>query len=117
MSCNCSGNCNGCSGCRGSLFMSAEEIVFLEEMAQVPFFPIARKVDSDDFICPDKSGMEETIILLEKKGLISLDYDKPLNGYDYRDCKGYPVRGSGALTARGIQILELVQIQGVEDTF
>lgn len=117
MGCSCSGNCAGCSGCGGSLFLNAEEIGFLEKMAQIPFFPVARRMDSDEFMCTDNPGMENTVILLEKKGLLSLDYDKPLRGYDYSHCKGYPVKGSAALTDRGIRTLELIQIQGVEETF
>ena len=48
---------------------------------------------------------------MEKKGLISLDYDQPLRGCDYG---AYPVRGSFALTQRGQRVLELTEIQGVE---
>ena len=52
--------------------------------------------------------------VLEKKGLISVDYDKPLGGFDgYGD---YPVKGSMALTQRGQQVLELLEYQGVVDS-
>ena len=52
--------------------------------------------------------------LLEQKGLISIDYDQPLKGFDMSTYQGYPVHGSFALTARGQKALELLEIQGVE---
>ena len=51
------------------------------------------------------------LLCLEKKGLISLDYDQPLGGCDYG---AYPLRGSFALTARGQRVLELLEIQGIQ---
>lgn len=50
---------------------------------------------------------------LERKGLISLDYDQPLPGVDMSAYAGYPVHGSMALTARGQTILEMLEIQGI----
>jgi len=52
------------------------------------------------------------LTLLEKKGLVAMDYTQPLSGCDYGD---FPLRGSMALTARGQQVLELVEIQGVQE--
>ena len=66
-------------------------------------------------IYPEKDGPENMSLILqvlEKKGLISLDYDKPLAGFDgYGD---YTVKGSMALTQRGQQVLELMDYQGVQ---
>ena len=50
---------------------------------------------------------------LEKKGLISLDYDKPLRGYEEAAYAAYPIRGSMALTERGQKVLELMEYQGI----
>ena len=50
---------------------------------------------------------------LEKKGLISLDYDKPLKDYHTPAYDASPVRGSMALTKRGQDVLELMEYQGV----
>lgn len=114
--CNgCSGGC--CSGC-GSLTLGPDEVAILRKLGQIPFWPVARKADDMTPIYrEDGAYSEETysilLTLLEKKGLISLDYDKPLSGFDmtaYRDC---PVWGSLALTARGQQVLESLDIQGV----
>jgi hypothetical protein len=52
---------------------------------------------------------------LEKRGLISIDYDMPLKGA-YGDAYApYRVRGSFALTAKGQEILELLELQGIEE--
>ena len=63
------------------------------------------------------SKKEYSLILqvLEKKGLISIDYDKPLSGADMTAYKDYPVWGSMALTARGQTVLELLETQGIGD--
>ena len=111
---SCGGNCGGCSGCARELTLSEGEIDFLRRLGQIAFLPVARQLGDLTPICPEKDGPEDLSLileLLEKKGLISLDYDKPLAGFDgYGD---YPVKGSMALTQRGQQVLELMEYQGV----
>ena len=113
---NCNGNCSGCSGCARELVLTPEELSFLNTLGQIPFLPVARTMGDLTPIYleegPERSG-EYSLILqcLEKKGLISLDYDKPINapGYD-----AYPIRGSIALTERGHRVLELLEYQGIQ---
>jgi hypothetical protein len=50
---------------------------------------------------------------LEKKQLISIDYNCPLFGADMSAYEGYPVHGSMALTGRGQAVLDLLDKQGV----
>ena len=50
---------------------------------------------------------------LEKKGLISLDYDKPLRGFSDEAYAAYPIRGSMGLTERGWDVLEMLEYQGI----
>ena len=110
----CSGNCGGCSGCARELTLSEGEITFLRRLGEVAFLPVARQLGDLTPIFPETDGVENMSLILEvleKKGLISLDYDKPLAGFDgYGD---YPVKGSMALTQRGQQVLELMEYQGV----
>ena len=107
----CSGNCGSCSGCARELVLTEAEIAFLEELAQIPFLPVARYMGEDKPAFPEKDTPEMTLLLqcLEKKGLISLDYHLPLRGCDYGP---YPIRGSLALTERGQKVLELLEVQG-----
>ena len=82
----CSGGCPGCGGCDRSLSLTAEEQQDLNSLV---------------------------LQCLEKKNLVSLDYDQPLKGFRepwYLRC---PVKGSVALTNRGQQVLETLDYQGL----
>ena len=116
--CNsCGGNCGQCGGCANTLTVTKEQIDMLQTFGQIPFLPAARKADDMTPIYLEESGMDFSLILacLEKKGLIDIDYCAPLSGFDYSAYKGYPVHGSMALTARGQQVLELLELQGAEE--
>ncbi len=113
---HCSGNCAGCSGCGRELVLSQGEISLLQELSQFAFLPVARQMGEETPIDPEAKDRQERSLLLqllEKKGLISLDYDKPMAGVDYGS---YPIRGSMALTRRGQQVLELMEYQGITNT-
>lgn len=111
---NCGGNCSGCSGCAGTLELTGPELGVLAELGEIPFLPVAREAGAEAPVRPGEESEEMSLALqcLEKKGLISLDYDQPLRGCDYG---GYPVRGSFALTARGQRVLELLEVQGIQE--
>lgn len=115
----CGGSCGSCGGCGNSLELTAAEIKILEMLAQIPFMPIARRADDVTPVFLEEtehSVTEYGLILqcLEKKGLISLDFDKPLRGFDDSAYAAYPIRGSMALTARGQTVIDLLEKQGVE---
>lgn len=118
----CKGSCGGCCGSCGScgaMELAREEITLLERLAQIPFWPVARRGDSMEPHCFEENSMSPercslALQCLEKRGLISIDYDKPLSGAYGPDYEPYPVKGSFALTARGQQVVELLEIQGIE---
>lgn len=117
MSCgSCSGNCGGCGR---ELTLSEGEIRMLEELGQIPFLPIARRMDDETPVYLESGGdlaeMSLILQLLEKKGLVSLDFDQPLKDADLARYAGYPIRGSMALTARGQAVLDMIQIQGIQE--
>ncbi len=90
----------------------------LTRFAEVPFLPVARRKDSRSPIFledADKTAEEYGVILysLNRKGLISLDYNVPLSNFDYSSYTAYPIHGSMALTARGQAAVDLIEIQGV----
>ena len=123
-------NSHSCSGCRSSscscgscghaseLVMTEPELEFLQELAQIPFLPVARKMGD---LTPvylengEEAAEQMSLVLqcLEKQGLISLDYSRPLLGFDDRAYSAYPIRGSMALTERGQKVLELLELQGI----
>ena len=83
---SCSGNCENCGQCAGSLVLTPAEIMLLEKLGQIPFLPVARTAQSADPIYLEDSEhppeqYTKLLILLEKKGLISLDFDIPLKGF------------------------------------
>lgn len=112
----CNGNCGACSGCARELVLTGKEIDFLNILGQYAFLPVARTMGDLTPIYLEEGDREEMSLLLqclEKKGLISLDYDKPLAGFDEAAYAAYPVRGSMALTERGQKVLELMEYQGI----
>ena len=115
---NCGSCCGNCGGCGGAMELSAGEIRMLLKLAQIPFLPVARKMSDDVPVYledTDESTETYSLILrcLEKRGLISIDYDMPLAGFDDAAYAAYPIRGSFALTARGQQAVELLEVQGL----
>jgi len=114
---SCNGNCGTCSGCAKELVLTQREIDFLQELGQVAFLPVARSMGDLTPVYLEEGDREEMSLLLqllEKKGLISLDFDKPLKGFDMSAYAAWPIRGSMALTERGQKVLELMEYQGVE---
>ena len=113
---NCSGNCGSCSGCAKELVLTEQEVTFLNTLAQYAFLPVARTMGDLTPVYLEEGDREEMSLLLqvlEKKGLVSLDFDKPLRGFDDSAYAAYPIRGSMALTERGQKVLELLEYQGI----
>lgn len=120
MGMGCSGNCGSCGGCAKQLLLTDGEITFLNTLGQIPFLPVARRADNmtpvylEDTTC---SKEQYSLILqaLETKGLIDLDYGKPLKGFDMAAYKGYPVHGTIALTQRGQLVVDMLDKQGIAE--
>lgn len=115
---SCDRSCGSCGGCARELTLTQGELQMLEKLAQIPFLPIARKIDDatpiyleDDDFPPEEYSL--ILQLLEKKSLISLDFDKPLK--NHTPSPAYPIHGSMALTARGQSVIELLELQGMQD--
>jgi len=112
----CGGNCAACSGCARELTLTQPELDFLNTLAQYAFLPVARSLGDLTPVYLEEGDPEEMSLLLqvlEKKGLISLDFDKPLRGFNEAAYAAYPIRGSMALTERGQKVLELLEYQGI----
>ncbi len=117
--CNgCCGNCGSCGAAGGCMELTMGEIEMLQTLAQIPFLPVARKLGEDIPVYledAEKTQEEYSLILqcLEKRGLISIDYDKPLKSTYAAAYDAYTIRGSFALTERGQQVVELLELQGI----
>ena len=115
---NCGSCCGNCGGCSSSMELAPGEIRMLEKLGQIPFLPVARKMSDDIPVYledQEETPADYSLILqcLEKRGLISIDYDLPLSGFDDAAYAAYPIRGSFALTHRGQLVLELLEYQGI----
>ena len=115
----CKGNCASCGGCSSCLELTEGEISIIESLGQYSFLPVARKaadmtpmyLEEHTYATEDYSMI---LLCLEKKGLIRIDYDKPLSGADMSAYANYPVHGSFALTERGYTVLNLLETQGIQ---
>lgn len=110
---HCQGNCECCGGCGRSLEVTQQELDCLRSFAQAPFQPVGRSFGDPAPICPEGAEGSVVLQLLEKKGLISLDYDQPLAGCTWAEYSRLPIRGSAALTARGQETLDWIEYLGL----
>lgn len=107
-----------CGGC-GGLELTAGELEMLAALGQIPFLPVARRADGEEPVYLEDTAYSREeyaaiLMSLQRKGLISLDFDRKLAGFDDAAYAAYPVRGSMALTARGQAVLEQIELQGVQ---
>lgn len=116
---SCCGSCGSCHGQNDSLYLTQEELSVLHRLEELPFLPVGFNTKGRHPICLDCAGDREAVsdalTALNQKGLISLDPDIPIQGFDYAPYDPWPRWGSLALTARGQEVLELLGIQGLED--
>lgn len=117
---NCGGcsSCGGCGGCAKTLELTQGEVDFLQELATYAFLPVARKADDMTPFYPEgqKYTLEEysaILMHLERKGLISMDYGAPVGAYPEELYRKWPVHGSAALTQRGQEVVETLNITGI----
>ena len=119
MACSkCNGNCAACSGCAGTLELTEGELALISTLGQFSFLPVARRADDMTPVYLEETQYtkeEYSLILqcLEKKGLVSIDYQSPLTGADMSAYKGFSVHGRFALTQRSYTVLELLEKQGI----
>ncbi len=111
---NC-GGCGNCGNCGGCMELTETELALLNQLAQIPFLPVGRALGEDPPIFPEDPGEASTLglQLLEKRGLISIDYHTPLAGFHNEIYDALPLRGSFGLTQRGQLVVELLEIQGL----
>lgn len=110
----CGKCCGSCGSCGGNMLELTEgELNILRQLGQIPFLPVGRKADDMVPVYPEDSAL--FLQCLEKRELISIDYDAPLKGFRDPIYEACPVKGSFALTQRGQQVLELLEIQGLSE--
>ena len=116
--CGTCGSCGSCGGCARELVITEQELLFLMELGQVAFLPVARTMGdlTPVYLEEGPENREKYALLLqclEKKSLISLDFHMPLAGFDFSAYSAYPIHGSMGLTERGQKVLEMIEYQGI----
>ena len=113
-------DCAACpeAGSCGALYLTEDELSVLRRFAETPFLPLVKKADGLP-LCPALEGDTERLAAvlrnLESKGLISLDEWLPLTNFDYSFFTPGFAHGSMALTASGQDVLETLEVQGIEE--
>lgn len=114
MSCE---HCGSCGGCGGELLLTERELALLRRFGETPFLPVAAAFDRKKPVYREdgEQAYAASILGLAGKGLIRLDYDIPLENFRYEAYQDCPLHGSMALTGLGQDILEQVEILGIEE--
>ena len=112
---NCGG---GCGGCAKVLELTQGEVSVLQELAVYAFLPVARCADDMTPHYPEGEGYSQEeysaiLMHLERKGLICIDYGAPIGSYPAPLYAPWPVHGSMALTQRGQEVVETLNITGI----
>lgn len=94
--------------------LSPMEKDLLSMLAVTPFLPVAS--DGTFPVCRElempSPQAGNLLQKLQQRGLVRIDLDVPLEGFSYEGYDGYPLHGSMALTARGQEALDDMEILG-----
>ena len=106
-------NCGNCEhGCGGQVLLLTEaELALLRRLGETPFLPAAAAYDRKAPVYleeRERSREEYAAAILGLAG-------KGLANFDYAAYRNYPLHGSMALTGWGQELLEQIEIQGIEE--
>lgn len=94
--------------------LSPMEEDLLRLLAVTPFLPVASNGTFP--VCRElempSAQAGNLLQKLEQRGLLRIDMDMPLEGFDYEGYEEYPRHGSMALTALGQETLDDMEILG-----
>lgn len=101
----CTGSCSSCAGCsaRDSARLDLGEMVLMYELMQTPFLPVCRLVELSPnekktilepiYFNDPQTSLDEikeigsALKAMAERGLITIDYDIPLQNCDYNEYK------------------------------
>lgn len=105
--------CGGC--CGGEIYLTDKALELLELLGKLAFLPLGERDGKPLYVSDTGEEYVSSPSALKMSGLVTLDFDMPLTGFDYASYAGCTRLGSMALTARGQEALESVSIRGVEE--
>lgn len=104
-----------CGGCGSSdIFLTGKALELLSALGEYAFLPLGEREGRPVYVSESGETFSNAVVALKLNGLITTDYDIPMEGYDYKDYVDCSRLGSMALTARGQAALEAIDTQGVE---
>lgn len=103
-----------CGGCGQELILTKSALELLEALGKYAFLPVGEWEGRAFAVLPDGRRFENSLTALKLYGLIDVDQDLPLQGFDYAAMGATDRRGSAALTKRGQDALEALSVQGAE---
>ncbi len=106
------GHCGGCGG--GEIYLTEKALELLELLGERAFLPLGERDGRPLYISDAGGEYVSSPTALKLAGLATLDFDIPLEGFDYAAYAGCTRLGSMALTARGQAALEALSVQGAE---
>ncbi len=103
-----------CGGC-GELYLTGKALELLELLGEYAFLPLGERDGKPVVVSETGETFSNAVTALKLYGLVTLDYDLPLAGFDYKNYVNCSRLGSMALTARGQAALEALDAQGVAE--
>lgn len=103
-----------CGGCGRDVILTGKAIELLELMGRYAFLPLGEKDGKAFYLAENGERYENSVTALRLSGLVTLDWDMPLAGFDYRGYEEAERRGSMALTKLGQDALDALSVQGAE---
>lgn len=103
-----------CGGCGLELILTGKAIELLELLGRYAFLPLGERGGKPFYLSEDGERFENSVTALKLSGLVTIDWDMPLAGFDYAPYAGADRTGSMALTKRGQDALESLSVQGAE---
>lgn len=106
---------NPCPGRCGDIYLTDKALELLELLGQRAFLPLGERDGKPIYISDAGEEFVSSPTALKLSGLVTLDLDIPLKGFDYAAYSDCTRLGSMALTALGQEALESLSIRGVEE--
>lgn len=120
MGCESCTSCKeSCGSCARQITLTPAEVDLLWQFSQTPFLPMAGGFDLKKPIYLEDSKYEpeiysDALLALRQKGLIRIDFDLPLQNFDYTAYQSYPMYGSMALTSAGQDIVDQLEVENLD---
>lgn len=104
---------HSCGGC-GDIYLTGPALELLALLGSLAFLPLGERDGKPLYIADGGEELSNAVLALSLNGLVTLDYASPIDGFDYSGYTGCTRFGSMALTKRGQDALESVDILGID---